>query len=435
MVSFNLVVPVPASAGMEERPTVVLQGHIDMVCEKTADSPHDFSRDPIRSSAEGDWLVADRTTLGADNGMALAYALSLAEDRTIRRPPIELLFTVDEETGLTGVQKLDPGLISGEILINLDSEDEGVFTIGCAGWVETTLSMGLPFASPPPDANLCRIIVGGLKGGHSGLDMDKSRGSANKILARTLAGIGRRAPFQIVALRGGTRHNAIARDGEAVLACRGSDAGLVRQAVAQLGQALGREYAAADPGFYVHIEPHCGPAPFALTWENSQQVFALPLAQPHGVAGMSGAFPGVVETSSNLATVTAGEGGMRILTSQRSAGASKLEAITETIHAVAELAGAVVRDENRYPPWEPDMGVPLLKTSQKVYRGLYGEEPGLQVIHAGLECAVIGGLCPGMQMISFGPTIRNSHSPAEKLYIPSVGKVWRFLVALLEALD
>jgi dipeptidase D len=431
----NLVVQVPASDGMENRPTVVLQGHMDMVCEKTPDSHHDFSRDPIRSKTEGDWLVADRTTLGADNGMALAYALSLADDQKIRRPPMELLFTVDEETGLKGVQKMAPDLISGRILINLDSEDEGVFTVGCAGWVESVLSMDLPTASLSAGATLYKVEVGGLKGGHSGIDIDKRRGNANKILARILAGIGRRAPFQIVTLKGGTRHNAIARDAEAVLAFKGADAQVVMQAVTQTGQILGREYAAADPGLYVHIEPHCGPAPFALTWENSQQVLALLLALPHGVAGMSGAFPGVVETSSNLATVTAGDGGISILSSQRSARVSKLEEITEMIQAVAGPAGARVQDGNHYPPWEPDMNAPLLKTSQKVYRGLYGEEPLLQVIHAGLECAVIGGLCPGMQMISFGPTIRNSHSPAEKLYIPSVGKVWRFLVALLGALD
>jgi dipeptidase D len=214
----NLVVRVPATPGMEQRPTVIVQGHMDMVCEKTPDSPHNFATDPIRSSIAGDWLSADRTTLGADNGIALAYALALVDDSAIRRPPLELLFTVDEETGLTGVKDMDPALISGKLLINLDSEDEGVFTIGCAGGANVAVSMTLATAVQK-DETLYRVVVGGLRGGHSGIDIDKQRGNANQILARALLHLGEEMPLRIATWSGGTRHNAIARDATAVIAC------------------------------------------------------------------------------------------------------------------------------------------------------------------------------------------------------------------------
>jgi dipeptidase D len=430
----NLVVRVPASAGMERAPTVVLQGHMDMVCEKTPDATHDFNRDPIRSKTEGDWLVADRTTLGADNGIALAYAMALAEDRTIRRPPMELLFTVDEETGLTGVKDMAPDLIGGKVLINLDSEDEGVFTIGCAGGQNTLLSMDLALEQVPSGYSLNHVVVGGLSGGHSGIDIDKQRGNAIKILTRTLTRVQQQLALRLVTLNGGTRHNAIARDAEALIACKAGDGRAVMQAVAQAEKIMRQEYAGVDAGLFIKVGPPAAPAPEALSRESTRRVLALLMALPHGVAGMAPTLEGLVETSGNLATAAVKDGRMHILTSQRSARLSRLEEMTAAIHALAGLAGAGVRDENHYPPWQPDHDAPLLKTAQRVYAGLYGAQPRLQVIHAGLECAIIGDRCPGMQMISFGPTIQNPHSPTERLHIPSVGKVWRFLVALLEAL-
>jgi dipeptidase D len=429
-VAGNLVVRLPASRGYEKAPIVVLQAHMDMVCEKTPDSLHDFSRDPIRSIRQGDWLAADRTTLGADNGIAIAYLLAVAEDETIQRPPLELLFTVDEETGLNGVKKMGPDLIQGRILINLDSEDEGVFTIGCAGGMEIAVNQMLATAPLPSGWRNFKLLVGGLTGGHSGIDIHKHRANANKLLARTLAAIHQENELRIIALTGGSRHNAIARDAEALVATA-TDAATVERTVAEMEAIVRKEYGDNEAGVFIKIGPDTHAAADGLTIEATERAIWLLLALPHGVAGMSPSLPGLVETSSNLATVSIKAGRMHVLSSQRSALSSRLAEITATVRAVAELAGADGREENKYPPWTPEMRAPLLQTAKEVYTQLFAKEPLIQVIHAGLECAIIGALYPGMQMISLGPTIRSPHSPTERLYIPSVDQVWQFLVALL----
>lgn len=428
----NLVVRVPASPGAEAAPTVIIQGHMDMVCEKTPASTHDFSRDAIPLIQDGDWIRADGTTLGADNGIALAYAMALAENDRLMRPPLELLFTVDEETGLNGVKAMAPDLVTGRTLINLDSEDEGVFTIGCAGGRETRVTMKLSMAPLPPSATVYRIVVGGLRGGHSGIDIHKHRGNANQILARTLAGIHQEFPCRLAALKGGTRHNAIARDAEAILALEGVDQGRLETLVAGMEQIFRDELAATDGGMYIKVTPTDSAAARTVAPQvETLRAIRLLTALPHGVAGMSPTFAGLVETSSNLAVVGLSGETVEILCSQRSARVSRLEEITARVHAAAGLSGAVARDENHYPPWPPDMASPLLAQAQQSYQNLHGRPPVIQVIHAGLECAIIGDLYPGMQMISFGPTIESPHSPGERLHLPSVGKVWQFLVALL----
>jgi dipeptidase D len=430
----NLVVRVPATPGMEHRPTVILQGHMDMVCEKTPDSPHNFATDPIKSSIAGDWLSADRTTLGADNGIALAYALALVDDSAIRRPALELLFTVDEETGLTGVKDMDPALISGKLLINLDSEDEGVFTIGCAGGANVAVSMTLA-TSAQKDETLYSVVVGGLRGGHSGIDIDKQRGNANQILARALTHLGKEMPLRIATWSGGTRHNAIARDATAVIACPTDEAGSIAQSLASMVQTLRTEYTGVEHALTIEAAPHAASIGPPLTVESTQRVLDLLVALPHGVAGMSAMYAGLVETSSNLATVAIADGSLRLLVSVRSALPSRLEEIKSKVVAISRLAGAQVFEDNHYPPWPPDNDAYLLGTAQSVYIRLFGNEPELQVIHAGLECAIIANHYPAMQMISFGPTIQNPHSPTERLHVPSVGRVWQFLVALLEGLS
>jgi dipeptidase D len=429
----NRVVRLPASPGAEKVPTVVIQAHMDMVCEKTPDSTHDFSKDPIRSIRQGDWLTADRTTLGADNGIAIAYALAVGDDVSLRRPPMELLFTVDEETGLNGVKQMAPGLIQGQILLNLDSEDEGIFTIGCAGGVESDVSRSLETANLPEGWACYELKVGGLNGGHSGIDIHKHRANANKLLARTLAALNKRSACRILSLQGGSRHNAIARDACAVVACT-AGMEVIQAAVVEMARTFRDESGDREAGLFVRATPAAGAPSFALTTEATRQVVALLLALPHGVAAMSQDLSGLVETSSNLATASIQDGRLRILTSQRSSVVSRLAEITATVRAVAELAGAQVKEENKYPPWPPRMDDPLLQQVKETYARLFGKAPVIQVIHAGLECAIIGAMYPGMQMISLGPTIRSPHSPSEKLHIPSVGQVWQFLVALLEDL-
>jgi dipeptidase D len=429
----NLCIKVPATAGHDAAPTLILQGHMDMVCEKTPDSRHSFDHDPIRLVANGDWISADRTTLGADNGIALALALTVADDPEIVRPPLELLFTVDEESGLIGAKNIDPDLIEGRILLNIDSEEEGVFTIGCAGGKETHIHLGVRRAGVSSDHRAAALTVGGLKGGHSGIDIHKSRASANVLMARLLRAVSTAVPIGIARLAGGTVHNAIARDATAHITCAAQDFGDVQRAVAEHSQNFAEEYGAAEPQLDLRLEeaPTETASESVLTAADVDKAVALLLALPHGVAHMSADIGGLVETSNNLATVALTDNGLDILSSQRSSVMSRLAEITARIHAIADLAGASATDENSYPAWEPNFGSALLARCTAVYRDLFGNAPQVRTIHAGLECGLIGAKKPGMDMISFGPTIQNPHSPQERLHVPAVSRVWGFLVALL----
>lgn len=430
----NLVVRVPASPGCEAAPTVVIQGHMDMVCEKTPESDHDFTKDPIISHREGDWLTATDTTLGADNGIAIAYMLALVDDTSLTLPPLELLFTVDEETGLNGAKRLEPSFIKGRILINLDSEDEGIFTIGCAGGLDTTMEQSFDRQDRPANSATLKIVVGGLKGGHSGIDIHKHRGNANKILARSIGQLGEVGPVRLVSINGGTRKNAIPRDAQALICVDEADESNMLEMVAQTALAIQAEYAHSDEALFIKassVSEADAPA-LVLDRESTDRILRMMLALPDGVFHMSAELEGAVDTSSNLATVTLDGGHLVLLSSQRSASISRLDEVTTTVHATANLAGASIKDHDRYPPWQPRMDSLLLRRSKETYQAIYGREPVIQVIHAGLECAVIGDIFPGMDMISFGPTIRNPHSPDERILIPSIIMVWDFLAALLK---
>lgn len=432
----NLVVRVPAAEGHHKDSILILQGHMDMVCEKTPDSKHDFSKDPIRSHVDQDWLAADDTTLGADNGIAIAYMMALAEDTDLVRPPLELLFTVDEESGLNGAKLLQPDFVQGKVMINLDSEDEGIFTIGCAGGVDTTLTRTMAFEPVPNDNQAHCLQVGGLKGGHSGIDIGKHRANANKVLARALERIANNCVIRIGSLNGGTRHNAIPRDASATVLIPSAEAGTVQEALKAVESIVKAEYAATDPGIFVRLnaEEDEDKISNALTPSETQHVIQMLSALPSGVAAMSSRFEGVVETSSNLATVNLVDEHLSILVSQRSAVMSRLEEIRSSVHSLAALSGAGAQDANAYPPWQPNTESCILKKSISVYQRMFGRPPEIQVIHAGLECAVIGDTYSGMDMISFGPTIENPHAPGERLLVPSVEAVWKFLVATIEEL-
>lgn len=429
-----MVVRVPPTQGFELLPTVVVQGHVDMVCEKAPSSEHDFSRDPIVSRVEGDWLVTDGTTLGADNGIAVAYALALAENGQLRHPPLELLFTVDEERGLNGVKAMQHGLISGKKLINIDSTEEGVFTIGCAGGVETVLSMALHQDPLPDNWTGAIITVGGLHGGHSGIDIHRERANANKLLVRTLAAVTQHSAVRLRSWQGGGRHNAIARDAAVVLALPREVLPLTEQIVAHCADTFRREYEGIESEVQLSISRYAEKMSTALNDSGSRRFLGLLTALPHGVARWSRDLGGSVLVSSNLASVRLEGEQLTIVSSQRSSIESRLQEITAVVHAVARLAGAEVVNNNSYPPWEPDLEAELLKKAVAVYRRLFGKDPLVRVIHAGLECAIIGRQYPGIQLISIGPNIENAHSPNERLYIPSVGRVWNLLTALLAEL-
>jgi len=430
----NLCIAVEPTAGFENAPAVIVQGHMDMVCEKTEDSTHDFSRDPIRFVYDGDWLTADRTSLGADNGIALTLAMALVEDESVSHPPLELLFTVDEESGLTGATKLDAGIFNGRLLLNIDSEEEGVFTAGCAGGRDVRVHLTLETEPCPADHRLHEVIVRGLCGGHSGVDIHKQRASANRLVARALLQALACSAVRLASMKGGSVHNAIARDAVARIACPPEDVSKLADRIETFTKVLQQEFAATDPAVTLVFQPprEAAVAGSVLTPEDTRRVARLLMALPHGVSGMCTDQASVVETSNNLATVELAGNSLKILSSQRSSVTSRLEEITSRVESIASLAGARTTETNSYPAWQPDMASPLLSRCCQVYQDLFNKSPRVQTIHAGLECGIIGAKKQGMQMISFGPTIENPHSPDERLYIPSVGKVWEFLVALLK---
>lgn len=426
----NLVIRVPATSGFEHAPVIILQGHMDMVCEKTPDSPHDFLNDPIRCIVDGEWLHADRTTLGADNGIALALALALVEDASAGHPPLELLFTVEEEVGIGGANRLQPGFISGKILLNLDSEDEGTFVVGCAGGQTTRVFLPLTFESlGARQAFLLR--VDGLQGGHSGVDIHKHRASANKLLGRALAHLSRVSALRLVSLKGGTAHNAISRSAEAAIAFEAGSLSRVEQELRGLQGILRSEYANSDPAITLTLAPFS--ADRAVSAADTARALQLLSALPHGVAEMSASVEGFVETSNNLAALEISEETLKIVTSQRSTVMSRLAELTGRISAIGQLAGAEVSNSDAYSGWQPDENSALVRRSVEVFTATFGQPPRVEMIHAGLECGVIGGIYPGMDMISLGATIQNPHSPGERLHIPSVGRVWQYLVSFMES--
>lgn len=426
----NLLIRVPASPGCEAAPIVILQGHMDMVCEKTPESQHDFLKDPIRPVVDGEWLRAEGTTLGADNGIAIALAMALAEDDSLRRPPLELLFTVEEEVGIGGANRLKPGFAQGKILVNLDSEDEGVFIVGCAGGRTTTIRLGLWF-EPLTQWQAYRLRVAGLQGGHSGVDINKHRANANSLLARTLERIRLRVPVRVAALNGGTAHNAIPREANACVAFDSGNYEVVESILREFETTLALEYAGVETGISLSLQA-CE-AERAVSEIGTEKLIQLLLSVPHGVADMSAGAAGFVETSNNFAKAEIRGDELHIVTSQRGTVMSRLEALTTRISAIALLAGAQVGHSDGYPSWQPDMDSALLRRSREVYQSLFGVEPKVEMIHAGLECGIIGAIFGGMDMISVGATIRNPHSPQERLHIASVGRVWQFLSALLES--
>ncbi|HOW44609.1 MAG TPA: aminoacyl-histidine dipeptidase [Candidatus Aminicenantes bacterium] len=431
----NVLILVPASPGYEKSPTVVIQGHMDMVCEKTADSPHDFAKDPIRFVFEGEWLKADHTTLGADNGIALAMAMVLALDKSAVHPPLELLFTIDEETGLTGANALQGDFIAGKILLNVDSEDEGVFTVGCAGGRDTHISLPVRYEDAPEGFVMARVKAGGMTGGHSGVNINEERANAIRVLARVLAQVRRQHDARLADISGGTAHNAIPRDAWADIFIPRDSFKAVEKLVAEMEQVCKSEFRKTDPGLKLSAELQLetmGKRP--LNTADSGRILDLLIALPHGVAAMSTEMKGLVETSNNEASVRIANSKLEIVTSQRSSVMSRLNALTWRVEAAARLAGADAVSGDGYPAWQPNLQSPLLARCKEVYRRLFGREAHVEAIHAGLECGIIGDKKEGMDMISFGPTLKNPHSPDEKIHVESIGKVWDFMVELLKSL-
>ncbi len=429
----NVVVCKPGTPGREEAPVTILQAHLDMVQEKNSDVTHDWASDPIRPRMDGEYMTASGTTLGSDNGIGVAAMLAVMESTNIAHGPLEFLFTIDEETGLTGAQGLDTGLLQGRQLINMDSEEEGVLTVGCAGGADSRLTLPLHRAPAPAGAGALRITLSGLRGGHSGVDIHLQRGNAVQLLARSLHAVSRELPFFLFELAGGNKHNAIPREACGAVA-------LAKDRVMAFGSALaGRfeqvkaEFGPADPDMKISVEDSDLPGE---VWDQStsRKVLQLLVGLPHGVQSMSYDIPGLVETSTNLATVKAVDGVLEVLLSNRSSVASALEALRLKIRAIAGLAGAEVKEADGYPGWKPNLDSRLLGVVRELHEEILGSKPEVGAVHAGLECGIIGERVPGMDMISFGPQIEFPHSPAERVKVDTVERFYRLLVATLEKL-
>jgi dipeptidase D len=385
---------------------------------------------------DGPWLSAVKTTLGADNGIALAMALALADCPDVSHPPLELFFTVEEETGLAGVLKMDPSLLSGRILINLDSEDEGVFIVGCAGGRNTTIDRPLDVGTLEGAYDLLGVSAHGMKGGHSGVDIAKHRANANKIMARLLSAGIAVAPMRLVAINGGTGRNVIPRGCEVLVACRRDAIDALVKRIGSVAGIIKQEYKTADPELDVHVDKK-GPAKagqLGATEKDTAVVVNLLAALQSGPIEMAEDFPHLVQTSTNLSMVGISDNALVVTANQRSSVPSRLDAICLAVEAAGRLAGATVHTGIGYPSWPMNRKSPLLQRCTVLYQELFDDSPTVQIMHAGLECGVIGERCPGMDMIALGPTIENPHSPSERLYLPSVEKVWRLMVALLKSL-
>ncbi len=421
----NVLIVKEAAEGKEDVPVLVLQSHSDMVCEKNSGVEHDFSRDPIRYVIEDGWMIAKDTTLGADCGIGMAAALAALED-TAPTGRIESLFTVSEETGLDGANALEPEFISGKVLINLDSEDEGELFVGCAGGIDTTAEFYFKTKKLSPGTHLLKIQIFNGLGGHSGDDIDKGRCNAVQQLARFLYG---ELPYGIdlCSIGGGNKRNAIAREAEAVIAVPDPEATSSR--FKTFGEVLRQEFALSDPGISVRLSDDTGNLHEAIEESVAYALIKSLFAAPHGVLAMSMDIPGLVETSTNLASVKMPSPGIiRIGTSQRSSVTSERQSAAAKVEACFALAGARVSHESEYPGWKPDMDSEVLKVCRASYRKLFSVEPVVRAIHAGLECGLFLDKWPDLDMISFGPTLRGVHAPGERLDLKSLDK----FVALLD---
>ena len=427
----NIVALVPATPGHENAPTIVLQGHVDMVCEKNKDKQHDFDNDSIDVSVKDGWVVADGTTLGSDNGIGVAAALAIITDTGAVHGPIEILMTVDEETGLTGANNLEPGFITGKILLNMDSEEDGTFYVGCAGGVDTVATFEIKAEKKNPSTQVCELHVTGLKGGHSGLDIQEGRGNAIKILGRALKKL-ESIEYKLAAIEGGSLRNAIPREAEAILFLSENDFPNADEVINEFQKSIQNEYRTVDKGVKVFLKKTDLKFENVFTDEFTNEIINVILALPHGVISMSQDIQGLVETSTNLATINLVDGKVRLGTSQRSSVDSAKEYIANSVSAVFNLTDADVKAGDGYPGWKPNMDSELLKVSKKVFKEMFGKEAEIKAIHAGLECGILEGKNPGMDMISFGPTIQNAHSPDEKVNVETVSKFYDLLKGILK---
>lgn len=427
----NVIIRKPATAGMESRKKVVLQSHLDMVHQKNNDTDFDFATQGIEMMIDGDWVTAKGTTLGADNGLGVATIMAILESDSIPHPAIEALFTIDEETGMTGAMGLKSGILQGDVLLNLDTEEDDEIGVGCAGGIDVTASKSYETQEISEDHLGYTVSVKGLQGGHSGMDIIKGLGNANKLMNRLLLEAHLVGEMHLVKLNGGGLRNAIPRESNAVIAVAKSNQEQFLDVMESLAAEILEEYSALEPNLEVEFDITETPKQ-GLTTESQEALLKALQAAHNGVYRMSPDIEGLVETSNNVAKVTVENGAIDILCLSRSSSDSSKNDIVRSLESVFELAGFSVELSGEYPGWQPNMQSSILKVMENNYRSLFNEEPHVAACHAGLECGILGQNYPEMEMISFGPTIRGAHSPDEKASISSVKKFWKLTLATLK---
>lgn len=427
----NVIIRKPATKGMEQKAGLILEAHLDMVPQKNPDVKHNFETDPIRPRIVGDLVYASGTTLGADNGMGVSMGLAVLQSKTLQHGPIECLFTVDEETGMTGARALKPGLLKGEILVNLDSETEGILYVGCAGGLDGEASFNYTTEKVPAGYVFKKVAVSGLIGGHSGMDIVLYRANANKILARVLLPVMRDLNARLVCISGGSIRNSIPRDAHAIVAVPKKNERKFALHVGKIRKEATLEYQYTDKELKITTTPVKEKAP-AIEKKTALNIVRAIASIPNGVWRMSDTVAGFVETSNNMAIIQQDAKTIKIHSLMRSSIDSEKYELAESMRAIVELAGGKCAFSGGYSGWQLDMNSPILKVSKDVYKKLYGKEPEVTGIHAGLECGILGATYPEWDMISFGPTIFSPHSPDERVNIESVDKCWKYLVELLK---
>jgi Xaa-His dipeptidase len=427
----NILMYKPASPGMEDRKVVTLQGHIDMVPQKTPDSPHNFETDPIETWIDGDWVRARNTTLGADDGMAIATIMAIFEDDTLCHGPLEAFMTSDEETTMYGVEHMEDGLLKGDILLNLDNETHGELMVGSAGGINLTAELEFKPVAPEADDKAVRISLHGLRGGHSGLQINEGRANANKNLARVVADAIANFEARLAEWKGGNMRNAIPREAEAVLTLPAENVAALKETVETEWQRdLFEEYGIVEPNLKIEVTEV--PLPATLVPEEIQDNLVDSLLACHnGVLRFIPHLPTIVETSSNLAIVEIVDGRAFFKVLVRSSRDSMRQNCVDTLEACFSMAGMKVETDGAYPAWQPSPKSEIVELMESVYQDLFGEPAKVQVVHAGLECSVILSHCPNMDVVSFGPTLESPHTPNERCFIPSVDKYWRLVLETL----
>ena len=428
----NIVMKVPATKGYENAPIVVIQGHVDMVCEKNKGTKHDFDNDPIKLVRDGEWLRADGTTLGADNGIGVATGLAMVTDDSVTHGPLELLFTVDEETGLTGANNLSTDILEGKILLNCDSEEDGAFYVGCSGGQDTVGIYDIEWKDVKKDLTPYELTISGLKGGHSGLDIANGRANAIKLLTRLLLKL-TDVDYRIAEINGGSKRNAIPREAEVILLVKEGDEAKIKKIAGEFVKETLLEFKVNDGGLKVELSKKEGSYGKAFRRKFAKKILHVLNSLPHGIMAMSPDIPGLVETSTNLATVFTEGDKLRIGTSQRSSIESAKLNISNIVKSTFALSGVEeILDADSYPGWQPNMNSKILKLSKEVFKEQYGKDPEIKAIHAGLECGILADKYPGLDMVSLGPTIQGAHSPDERVNIKDVEKYYKLVSGILE---